>query len=308
MMRIAGLLLSLLLVLSVAADDQRRVFYPNRDGVGTDGFGYQMFALALSQSGSNYQIVLTPETMNQDRALAELAAGRLAAVDTGMGPFREERFDAVYIPIDRGLTGWRIFIIHRDEAADFAQIHTLAELRHKSAGQGIGWTDSHILSHAGLWVENAATLENLMAMVSKKRFDFLPLGVNEAHGFLAKFGKDNPDLMVEPTLVLTYPFARLFYVRKGDRQLHDDLQRGLERAFANGSFQRLLANHPFFREGLGQAKIAQRTRIAIANPLLTAADRQIDAKWWYNPDEAVAEEAALEQAVAPLPPTERPLP
>ena len=103
-------------------------------------------------------------------------------------------------------------------------------------------------------------------MVNAERFDFLPLGVNEAHGFLFEYKKKGDELMVEETIVLKYPFARLFYVKKGNSELKQDIKLGLEKAFKDGSFKKLVESNLFFKEGLSKSNLKNRIVIEIENP------------------------------------------
>lgn len=258
------------------------VIYPNRDGMGEKAFGYQLLVIALKKSGEDYRVKIEKEPTNQDRALFNLERGTISVVDTGVGKEFESKFDAVYIPIDRGLTGWRIFLINKSKKDEFAKIKTVSELQNRVAGQGIGWSDIKIIENAGIKVVTSPKIESLVTMVEKGRFDFLPLGVNEAYGFLSEFGRKNRDVIVEENIILKYQFARLFYVKKGNKKLHDDIAKGLENAFQDGTFQKFINSHPFFKEGIEKAKLSSRVVIKIENPFLTEKFKGIDSKWWYK--------------------------
>lgn len=282
MKKITLFLLMIFCGINLMCAENLEVVYPNRDGMGEKAFGYQLLKLVLPKTGKKYVVSVAKEASNQDRALSELEVGRYSVVDTGIGPDFESRFDAVYIPIDMGLTGWRIFIINKKQKEDFAKIKKLEQLKTKTAGQGTGWTDGLIIEKSGIKVETSSKIENLIQMVNAGRFDFFPLGVNETHGFLAEFGKNTPDLVVEDTLVLAYPFARLFYVKKGDTALAADIALGLEKAYEDGSYRNFIENHPFFKEGLAKSNLKNRTVIRIDNPFMTEKFKKIDDKWWYK--------------------------
>lgn len=270
------------LVLAPVCKAQIEVVFPNLDGIGEEGYEYQLLKLALSKTGKPYSPRLYGASVTQERAFVLLEQGKLSVVPSGINQTREAQANTVYIPIDRGLNGWRMFVIHKDSLKDFSEITTLEELKDKLAGQGIGWVDSGILQFAGLEVMNTATMKKLFDMLHGKRYDFLPLGVNEIHGFLNTYAESCPDLRVEETLVLTYPFGRFYYVKQGNETLHNDIQTGLERAYADGSFQELFYSHPFISNGLNKARLPGRTIIQIDNPYTSAAFQQIDPKWWYS--------------------------
>lgn len=265
-----------------AASAELQVVYPRIDEHSADDYGYAVLELALARSGQPYRLSVSTARMNQERARSEMEAGRISVMDFGTGAAYEARFRAVYFPIDRGLSGYRLAIIRRHRAGDFAMVRTLGDLRAMAAGQGTGWADSRILEAAGIPVRSAE-FDQLFRMVEAGRFDFFPLGVEEVYGLLDRFQGEAPNAVVEDTLVLHYPFARLFFVRKDDARLHDAISLGLQRAFADGSFQRLLENHPRVKASLQRAGLRQRTMIEIDNPFLTPAFRAIPAQYFYRP-------------------------
>ncbi|HJW12090.1 MAG TPA: hypothetical protein VJ598_09905 [Albitalea sp.] len=258
------------------------VVYPRVEERSTEDYGYAVLELALAKSGVPYKLRLSEGVMTPERARLEIEAGRVSVLDFGSSADYETRFRAVYFPIDRGLSGYRLAIIHRDSAADFARIRTLAGLRQKSAGQGPGWADATILADAGIRIETAQ-FEQLFRMVNARRFDFYPLGVEEVYGHLERHRALAPEAIVERSLALHYPFARLFFVARANTELADALGSGLKRAFADGSFQRLLENHVSVKRSLAQAALSKRVIIELDNPLLTPAFKQMPAAYFYRP-------------------------
>ena len=278
--------LAVLLALGLAASSQAAplldVVYPRVEERSTEDYGYAVLELALAKSGVPYRLRLSPFAMTPERARLEMEAGRVSVLDFGTSADYEARFRAVYFPIDRGLSGYRLAIIHEASAPSFARIRTLADLRAMVAGQGPGWADATILTAAGIRVETAQ-FEQLFRMVNARRFDFYPLGVEEVYGHLEHHRALAPNAIVEPKLALHYPFARLFFVAKGNAELHDALSTGLKRAFADGSFQQLLENHPSVKRSLAQAALSRRVIIELDNPLLTPAFKQMPAEYFYRP-------------------------
>lgn len=271
-----------LILFSITAYANRTVVYPNLYGLEEKAFAYDVLKLALSKSGKDYKVKLTENNLNTTRAIRELSAGRVTVFDGGPSKGIESEFDVIYIPIDMGLIGWRIFIINEDLQDDFHKIKTLDDLTHKKAGQGNGWPDISILENAGIKVDTNFKFEILFNMLEGKRIDFLPLGVNEAHGFLKQLGKNRTKLVIEDSVVLVYPFGRFFFIKKGDEELKNDIISGLEKSFSDGSFPKLVLNHPFFKEGLEKANLKNRTIIRIDNPFLPESFYKIDPKWWYK--------------------------
>lgn len=270
------------LVWPIFALAELNVVYPAIEERASDGYGYKILDLALSKSGRPYQLSIAPLKMNQERTRASIESGSISIVDFGTSAEFEERFRAIYFPIDRGLSGYRLFIINRSAAAEFAAIRNLNELKQKVAGQGNGWSDIKILRNAGIRVESAE-FGSLFKMLEMGRFDFFPLGVEEVYALLEQHKDSAPNSTVEESLALHYPFARLFFVKKDNKELHDAVMAGLENAFADGSFQSLVESDPSFRAVRERAHLASRTLIEIDNPNLTVRFKEIPAKYFSKP-------------------------
>jgi ABC-type amino acid transport substrate-binding protein len=266
----------------VRSAHELEVVYPLIEERPRDSYGYKVLELALAKSGRRYRLTVSKELMSQERARASLEDGRISVFDTGASAQAEERLRAVYFPIDRGISGYRLFIVNRALSAEFAAIKDLDGLRLKTAGQGPGWADVKILENAGIKVQ-IAPFGALFAMADNRRFDFYPLGLEEVYGMLDKYRERAPGSVVEETLVLHYPFARLFFVNKGNLELHDALLAGLQAAFADGSFQKLLENDPGYKAARQRANIAKRTIIEVENPELTPRFKAIPAKYFAKP-------------------------
>jgi hypothetical protein len=275
-----ALLCALCLPLQAAA--QLNVIYPSMEERSSDSYGYKVLSLALEKSGRPFHLALSASKMNHDRALKSIEEGVVSIIDVGTSADLEERFATIYFPIDQGISGYRLFIINKNRAGDFAAIKTLADLQKKVAGQGPGWSDIKILEQSGIRVVTAE-FTSLFKMVDIGRFDFYPLGIEEVFGLLEKFKANCPNSIVEPTLVLHYPFARLFFVRKDNKVLQDAIMDGLDKAFTDGSFQKLINNDPAFKEARQRSEMGGRTVIEVGNPNLTEKFKKIPAKYFTKP-------------------------
>jgi hypothetical protein len=261
------------------------VIYPNLNGNSIHNLGYRTLELALSRSGKPYTLNLHPLPVNDARARIMLNTGELSVVDFGSGVEFENAFSAVYFPIDRGLLGYRISLIHQRLRREFSRVGTLPQLRSYRAGQGLGWSNNVIMQKAGMPVVTGPTLDSLFPMLEARRFDYLPLGLNEVYGFADQYRRTAPSMVVDSHLLLVYRFARMFYVRSGDDVLGAAVLQGLQQAFADGSFQKLLNDDPSVRGALLRAKLAQRTTISIDNPLLTPAFLNIPEAYYFKVSE-----------------------
>ncbi|MDW6003571.1 substrate-binding periplasmic protein [Vibrio mangrovi] len=268
----------------------REIKYPNLHGIGESTIGFAVLQLVLDKSGSGYKPVITEIGANARRTRAMLEKGQIDVMDGGFSPDLIKSVEPIYLPFDLGLLGWRVFITRKDTAERLHAVRNIEDLKAFSFGQGVGWNDTIILANAGLTVVTAPKIDNLINMVKLKRFDLFPLGANEAYEFLKLYGGGDGQLIVDDALTLVYPFGRFFYVRKGDQELKQVIETGMERALADGSLLALLKSHPFFQDAFEQANLSQRIQIRIDTPNLNEAFRSIDPKWWYSPDVKPASE------------------
>lgn len=282
-MKLYRSLCGVMLSLTSAAYAAPCVSYPNIDGLGAQAIGYQVLELALKKTNASACVKVTDQVVNQERARDMVSKGELDVVDTGVQKDLESQFDGIYRPMDRGILGWRLFIINKDNEAALAKVKHIEDLRQYTAGQGNGWGDIVILEAAGLKVKTAPQISNLIQMVGGKRFDFFPLGANEVYGFLDKYGEGNKSLMVEKNVVLVYPYGRFFFVKKGNTALKQAIEKGMDAILDDGSLQRLLETHAMFSDAFKKANLKGRTVIRIDSPGLPDAFAKIDKKWWYDP-------------------------
>ena len=132
------LALALLLVAQSATAQVVRFPRPEFEGDRRFEYATQLLKLALSKMGPEYRVELADVPMNQERQILELEAGRL--IDVAPMPTsaeREARLLAVYIPINRGVLGWRLGLVRKGDAARFASIDSLDDLKEVRVAQGM---------------------------------------------------------------------------------------------------------------------------------------------------------------------------
>jgi hypothetical protein len=275
---LAGALLgSLLAPAPQAVADPELLTYPKRPDSPRWNYALGLIELGLKESGRDYVLKPTGEVMSQTRAARELELGDVDFIWTGTSAEYEQRFRPVRIPVMRGLDGYRICIINPDRQAAFSAVKSLDDLKQLSIGQDPGWSDVKVLDAAGFKIVTAPS-ESLLEMTERERFDCFLRGVHEAPAEAAKY----PGLAVENELMIVYPFTSFFFVNKANTRLAEDLENGLKKAYADGSFMAYFKNHPAIKAIFEQARIEQRRRFNIPNPLLTEATRSIPAEYWQG--------------------------
>ncbi len=225
----------------------------------------------------------------QSRILRAVLAGDspVNVVFTGHSIQREQLLRQIDIPLLRGLLGYRLLAIHKDDAARFSSLDTLNGLiQNIRLGSGTSWPDTYILKAAGFKIE-MGTVDNLWRMLHRRRFDALPMGMNEIYGELARFKQNTPssNLTIESSVMLHYPFDHFFYVAPNDQRRAAIITQGLQRLYASGEFMRIFNETPSIKAALSEARKYKRTIIEIENPLNSERVSAIPAKYWHSFEE-----------------------
>ncbi|MBS0307573.1 MAG: transporter substrate-binding domain-containing protein [Proteobacteria bacterium] len=258
------------------------VVHPDRPSVRDARYDFQisLLKLALDKSGVPYQMRPSKFGMEQGRMLTQLEKGLDVDVVWSMtSREREQHLLPIRIPIDKGLIGYRVFLVRPDKLAQFAQVHTLEQLRQFEAGQGSFWPDTEILRANDLLVYGATVYENLFSMLEAERFDYFPRSITEIWDEL----KARPDrnLVVEPSILLYYPAAAYFFVNKQNKVLARTIETGLRTAIRDGSFDQLFQT--YYGEFIRKANLGNRTVIRLNNPLLPAETPLQQKQLWFQP-------------------------
>jgi hypothetical protein len=283
---LAMLALTPSLASSAFAQDRNLVYYARGDeGTAETTFPFQVLKLALSKTGKSYVLEPSPigRANSQRTADAMVADGPIDVQWVAANLIYDQKLSPVPFPIDMGLLGYRVFLIDVSRQNEFRQIKTIDDLRKMVALQGAGWADVNVLRRAGLRVRTAPNYADLFRMTVNGRADYFPRGAFEAYREKIKFADSAPGLEVEDSLVLHYRFSDIFYVKKTDRQLRDDLYRGLVAAFEDGSFKALFLSNPDVQAVLASAHLKTRRVIEIDNPFLSAEMKAVDQRFWYQP-------------------------
>lgn len=236
--------------------------------------------LCLRKSGTRLKLKPSEENMQQGRSIFMLAQGK--AIDvmwTMTSPEREKLLLPIRIPIDRGLLGWRLFLIRKEDQSRFNKIQTLSDLRKFSAGQGHDWPDMEILKTNGLSVIPSPTYDGLFRMLKMERFDFFPRSVIEIYEELESrhsFGID-----IEKKIAIHYPATLYFFVNNQNTKLAKHIESGCKAAIKDGSFNKLFEK--FYKSILTKSDIKNRRIFQLKNPLLPPKTPLDKKEFWYSP-------------------------
>lgn len=242
----------------------------------------ELLDLAIKKSGDQYVIIKSTEApVPQARQILEMSQnlGKLDVIWTMTSDERERQVLPIRIPIDKGFFGWRIAFVHADNPALLHGVKTSKDLSKFHAGQGFLWPDTEILRSNGLPVITGSD-ESLANMLKAKRFDYFPRPViaiwNE------KKNAEYRDFEIDTAIILHYPTAFYFFVAPQQKKLAADLTRGLEKAIADGSFDRLF--NRYFQSFIRSAKIKDRVIFELKNPLIKDGSLPLkNSKLWFHP-------------------------
>lgn len=263
-----------------------RIRYPRQEASPDSRSDYFLAVLELALSKSrasfgDYQLMPADLGMQQARALDSLLSKRhLDVVWTITSREREQQLLPIRIPLDKGLYGYRVLLIRAGDQPRFDAVRQLKDLAPLIAGQGHDWPDTKILRANGLRVETNSRYISSFEMLARGRFDYFPRGVSEIGPELQQHR--DLSLALEQRLLLYYPSAMYFFVNPQATQLAARLQKGLEAALADGSFDRLFNQHPAMREALRLLQ-QERQLLVLTNPLLPEQTPVNVARYWYRP-------------------------
>jgi hypothetical protein len=121
-------------------------------------------------------------------------------------------------------------------------------------------------------------------MLKAKRITAFNRGINEAYIEIEQQNsKDSKaNLIVDTSLMVTYPFDYFFYLSPANPHLHKTIQEGLHVSFKNGDFIRNFNQHPKIQYALKQVQMNKRIVFPLHNPLLSQRIQNLPTDYWYQ--------------------------
>lgn len=291
--RVAALVLIAFYTSFTAADNTREVHIIKvaaakpEFAIAQDYFvGLLKRALELGAEGRTVPVVQETRLIEQKQGLQEMIRGKIIDVYwMGTDTIREKKLRAIPIPLDRGLMGYRRFIIRRDMAQEFDSINTLNTLANYTACQGKDWPDTTVLEAAGLPVQEIVSFERMFQQLNLKHCDYFPRGFFEPYSELYVRQKIYPDLMLYDPLVLHYPFALYFFLNKDNEVLAQWIEQGLEKMIDSGEFIHYMQSHDLTRHAFPLHHLEEMRVIDLKNPNIPATTNYKNQRYWFQPDD-----------------------
>lgn len=282
--RKAALLLGLALYMAAPAQAADTVLRYFPSGMIYE-YRWKLLELALQRSPGLGPVRLqaASEDLTQSRASLLLQSGDIDVVAFGTNPEREDELLPIKIDILRGIVGYRLLIIRAEDQARIEKMPASKLRKELAFGLNSQWADLPIMQANGYTVRTASGYDNLFAMLDARRFDAFPRGLNEAQRELEQQSSKYPQLRLERSKALYFPYPVYFWVSKKNTVLAMRIAQGLKRALADGSFRRLFEH--YHAKEIESLKAERRTVVPLSNPLLPAAEVP-DTSWWWTPHEA----------------------
>lgn len=194
----------------------------------------------------------------------------------------EEEFQAIYIPLYKGLMGMRLAIIKQENRELFAQVKTLKDLQKFTAGQGTYWADSKIFEANNLPLVKEMKYSNMFRMLEADRFQFFPRGAHEPWAEI----KQRPDLnlIVDPYIMLSYKAPFYIFVAKNNHALAKHLTEQLNTMIDDGTYTKLFYQDAEVKKALELGNLQNRRLIELKNTQLSKKTPINRKELWFNPN------------------------
>ncbi|MGR5236346.1 ABC transporter substrate-binding protein [Vibrio alfacsensis] len=230
-------------------------------------FEWKVLQLALEQTKSKVFINnnLTNYPSAKDEGLVFSHGTDVLVTVAGNRKFAPGSYAMIPQPLCRGLLGCRVLIIHKSRLAEFSKLTEL-QLKQLSVGIPATWADADLFRFNQYRVIEQGSLQERLIAVQNGECDYVSLGANEAEAIVTQFAHLTPDLVVEPSVLLYYPFPLVFYCHPEKGALQKAIAQGLERCSANGELDILFEQT--YGADVQAVKLHQRRVFQLANPIL----------------------------------------
>ncbi len=218
----------------------------------------------------------------RERLLDEMLRGEVINITVvASQPVWEERLLPIRIPIDMGLSGYRIALVHRDSQARLAAVKDVAELKRLGMGVGTAWSSRKIFEAEGFRTVTGESFNALLQMLMAGRSDYFPRGLNEVFPEYAARKAEFPALAIEQQLLLVVPLPTYIFVSPTAPRLARRIEEGMESMLRDGTLQKLVLQH--HGALLAQAQLCSRRTFRINNPLLAEPSPAQRKELWLDP-------------------------
>lgn len=261
------LCLALVPGVQAGASEPRRLVAPlyETENIRHDTYYYsRLLRLALDRTEAEYgpyQLVAPDVMLVDDRLKASITQGYVDVAWFTTTAATEQKLRAIKVPLLGEINHYRLLLIRREDQPRFARVESLEDLRRFTGGISDQWPDAAVMEANDLPFVSATGYDRLFRMLSAGRFDYFSRGLYQIAGEVGLFPQ--LDLAIEQTLMLAYPNHVYFFVRREDEQLAERLEKGLQRARDDGSWQALFESIPRFQWAQEELQNHQRRVLSL---------------------------------------------
>jgi hypothetical protein len=250
----------------------------------SDSHIMRLVTAALEASSAKYgpyEFHVAQLRMERDRLLQEMLKGGLVNLSGQVTSQEwEQKLIPIRIPIDKGISCYRISLIDGRHQDLFSAVRTLDQLKGMALGSGRQWSLTTAYKQAGFHVVEGTTSSGLHSMLAAGRFQHFPRAIDEAIYEQAAYAPSFPTLSVERSFALYVPSPRYFFLGGGQRRLAQRLEYGMQILIADGRFDQLF--HEFYDALIDKAGLRKRRIFKLDNPLLSPQTPLANKAYWYR--------------------------
>ena len=282
-----GVCVALLLAASAGARAEDIVMRPRPDtakGAESD-FNGAVIDEALKRTQKHYGAFTYADRVPifvRDRLLDEMIRGEEINVTVvASQPLWEEKLLTIRIPIDLGLSNYRISLIHQASQGKLSAARTIKELQTLRLGAGTAWSSRKVYDADGFTVVTGDNYEALLKMLLSGRFDYFPRGLNEAFPEYDARKADYPDLAIEKDMLIEFPLPTYVFVSPKAPQLARRIEEGMESMVRDGTLMKMVLK--FNADIIDRANLCARRVFHINNPQLSDKTPLQRKALWFDP-------------------------
>ena len=235
----------------------------------------QLLVMIFAKQSISLELVYAPENITQGRALKELNNHDVLDLTWSVSTKeREQLLIPIRVPIYQGYIGWRVFVINKSNQEKFNDVDNVEKLSELLGIQRFDWPDYQIFLENNLAVDGSLPFSHMHKAIENGLADYFPRSVLEVTRELKALNSNQ--LTIEQTLLLKYPSSYYFFVGKNNTELAKYIEKGLEIALADGSYQLLFQQH--FGQALEALNINDRKILHLSSSSLPAKNPLINER------------------------------
>lgn len=222
--------------------------------------------LKLSSINDNQFLLKRSPNIQHGEAFEALIKGEIDIFVTSSTLQREALAPRVFLPLDRGLLGFRLCLVH-NKLQPFNKINSPGDFIHKALSVGLGedWPDRKVFENSGFKTVTNPSYYALFTMLNEQKIDCLSRSVMEVDHELEKF--KHLDIKLEEQLVFIYPNADFIFVNPSKPELLTLLEAGANASVTNNSYYEIF--HKYNEAKLLQHQVYERKLIFLDNQELS---------------------------------------